>query len=60
MRPTCQATIEFADDYGDTPCTFHCMLPEGHNGDHEETGELFGQTFRVTWKGEREKEPWNE
>ena len=32
----CKAILEVADDYGDNSGTFHCQLPAGHNGQHQE------------------------
>ncbi len=47
----CNVTIKLYDDFGNNPCTFHCALTEGHAGDHQETGELDGQAFNMTWQG---------
>lgn len=49
----CNKEMEFADDFGDNPCTFHCNLPKGHKGKHRETGKGFnGQTYRLTFTDE--------
>jgi hypothetical protein len=46
----CNKKLNFADDFGDNPCTFHCGLPKGHKGKHKETGEMFnGQLYSVTF-----------
>ncbi len=51
----CGATIEFGDDYGDNTATFHCKLPKGHEGKHEETGSLYGQPYILTWLKDRRR-----
>jgi predicted HTH domain antitoxin len=56
MQTTCNVIIKFQDDFGDNLCTFHCALPEGHVGDHEESGELFNHPYRPTWQGSTTKE----
>ena len=45
----CDATIEFGDDYGDNSTTFHCKLPYGHNGEHEEIGDMYGKRYKLKW-----------
>ena len=45
----CTATLDFADDYGDNPCTMRCQLPEGHDGPHQEAGNLHMVAYTVTW-----------
>lgn len=51
----CGATIEFGDDYGDNQATFHCKLPKGHKGEHEEKGSIYGQPYRLTWVKDRRR-----
>jgi hypothetical protein len=46
---TCDATIEFADDHGVNPTTFHCELLVGHEGKHQETGDMDGTPYTLTW-----------
>jgi hypothetical protein len=49
----CPATIEFGDDYGDNTTTFHCQLPEGHEGDHFEDGVQYGiHPYALRWMGD--------
>lgn len=50
--PTCESTIAFGDDFGDNESTFHCELPPGHEGLHQESGDMYGQPFTLTWKGD--------
>ncbi len=45
----CNATIVFGDDFGDNPTTFHCDLPCGHHGEHEENGEMYGKNYKLKW-----------
>lgn len=45
----CNAEIAFGDDYGDNSCTFHCKLPYGHAGEHEEIGDMYGQKYKLKW-----------
>jgi hypothetical protein len=52
---TCNATIEFGDDYGDNETTFHCQLPDGHEGEHRESGNMYGkQAYELTWKEKKD------
>ncbi len=46
---TCDEPIAFGDDYGDNETTFHCQLPEGHPGDHEESGDMYGTPYVLKW-----------
>ena len=46
----CNATIDFADDFGDNPCTFHCNLPLNHKGRHRETGDMYGKKYKLEWE----------
>ena len=48
----CSATIAFGDDYGDNETTFHCQLNSGHDGQHHECGNLYGQAYSVYWSEE--------
>lgn len=49
-KQTCNAIIEFGDDYGDNTTTFHCNLPWGHKWQHQETGiSPMGQVYKLTW-----------
>ncbi len=46
----CEATISFGDDHGDNSATFHCQLPHGHKGDHQESGDMgYGQDFELPY-----------
>ena len=51
----CESTIEFGDDFGDNHCTFHCKLEEGHEGLHQEKGDMgYGvmpMPYTLTWEG---------
>lgn len=53
------ATIEFADDFGDNPCTFHCQREEGHEGEHFEEGDMgsksYPMPYRLVWRGNWEE-----
>ena len=51
MSAVCGKSVAFGDDYGDNETTFHCRLPKGHKGDHEESDTLYdGVEYRVSWK----------
>jgi hypothetical protein len=59
----CNARIVFGDDHGDNETTFHCKLEEGHEGKHQETGEMYGQPYMLTWEGDDkddDEEIWDE
>lgn len=45
----CNATIKFGDDFGDNETTFHCQLKEGHRGEHEECGDMYGKKYALKW-----------
>ena len=51
----CRAIIKFGDDFGDNSSTFHCRLRYGHDGPHEEIGDMgYGivkHPYTLTWKG---------
>lgn len=51
----CSATIKFGDDYGDNSSTFHCQLEEGHEGLHQEKGDMgwdkYKMPYTLTWEG---------
>ena len=50
-KKKCKALIIFGDDYGDNTCTFHCQLPEGHEGPHQEKGEMYGKyPYCLMWE----------
>ena len=49
----CKSTIEFGDDFGDNSFTFHCQKEEGHNGEHKEEGDMYGQPYILKWKDEK-------
>lgn len=51
-KTKCKSKIVFGDDFGDNEATFRCQLAHGHNGLHEESGSLYGdsQNFKVTWE----------
>jgi len=55
----CNATIEFGDDYGDNHCTFHCQLEDGHEGPHQEIGDMGNDKYRMpytlAWQGSNEE-----
>jgi hypothetical protein len=55
----CKATIKFGDDYGDNDCTFHCQLEEGHDGPHQEIGEMGYEKcpmpYTMAWNGSDEE-----
>jgi len=51
----CNASIEFGDDFGDNSCTFHCELPFNHVGQHQETGDMFGNEYRLVWEEKQQK-----
>lgn len=55
--PKCGASIVMGDDEGDNSCTFKCDLPPGHEGDHGETGNMYGKhPYKLVWQGDmREK-----
>jgi hypothetical protein len=57
---SCGATIKFGDDFGDNSCTFSCGLPEGHDGEHEEAGDMaqggpLSLPYVLRWKGSCEE-----
>jgi len=45
----CKETIEFADDFGDNSCTFHCQKNEEHSGNHTEKGIQYGKKYILKW-----------
>jgi len=52
----CQSTIEFGDDHGDNTATFHCRLKHGHDGPHQEKGDMGNPAklkipYTLTWDG---------
>lgn len=51
----CTATIKFGDDYGDNSSTFHCQLEEGHEGQHQEIGDMgwekYKMPYNLMWDG---------
>ncbi len=55
----CDATIEFGDDYGDNHSTFHCQLEQGHEGPHQEKGDMgwekYKMPYTLTWDGTHEE-----
>lgn len=53
MESKCKAIIIFADDYGDNECTFHCELKEGHEGNHKESGKVYGNKYILIWESEQ-------
>ena len=48
----CKETMKFGDDYGDNDCTFHCQLEKDHEGNHRETGNLYGEEYVLEWHAE--------
>lgn len=53
MNEKCQAVIKFADDFGDNEATFHCQLPLGHEGPHEEKGVMYETLpYTLQWTGD--------
>jgi hypothetical protein len=56
MRSRCRATIVFGDDFGDNSTTFHCQLIKGHDGPHQESGDMgYGVVplpYTLTWTGD--------
>lgn len=34
----CPVVLVLGDDTQKLPCTFHCNLPKGHGGNHQERG----------------------
>ena len=52
-KSQCLSIARFGDDYGDNSCTFHCQLPKGHEGDHEEKGNMYNEwSYVLHWKKE--------
>ena len=55
----CKASIVFGDGHGDNDTTFHCQLDIGHEGKHEETGDMgYGiikLPYSLTWEGSEEE-----
>ena len=51
----CKAMIIFGDDAGDNDTTFHCQLEDGHEGLHQETGDMgYGgieMPYTLIWVG---------
>jgi hypothetical protein len=52
----CKATIKFGDDFGDNSCTFYCQLPHGHDGRHQESGDMgfdgmYSLPYLLQWQG---------
>ena len=54
-KATCEATIEFGDDWGDNITTFHCKKEPGHVGFHAESGDMgygvMDHPYALTWEG---------
>jgi len=51
---TCKEYIKFGDDFGDNETTCRCRLEEGHDGPHEESGDMGYHThrpYKVQWFG---------
>jgi hypothetical protein len=40
----CDDRFFLADEF------FHCELPEGHDGDHSQSGEVAGQRWELRWE----------
>ena len=55
-RRKCSATMAFGDDYGDNVTTFRCGLLSGHDGDHEEAGELHCKGYVLAWSKHQKSE----
>ena len=58
VKKSCPATIQFGDDFGDNYATFYCSLEAGHEGEHEESGDMadveepLTRPYRLTWQDE--------
>ena len=55
----CKSIIQFGDDYGDNSTTFHCQLDKGHNGPHQEKGDMsykedYTEPYTLEWEDEHE------
>lgn len=49
----CKAIMVFGDDYGDNDCTFHCQLPEGHEGEHVKIGNMYRKfPYFIQWSND--------
>jgi len=55
MTSRCDATIAFGDDHGDNSTIFHCQLPAGHDGEHQEDSHMGYDNYRLPytlrWQG---------
>lgn len=49
MTEFCKNTMEFGDDQGDNETTFTCHLEAGHIGPCVESGELYGESYCLSW-----------
>lgn len=52
LHSACKAVLSVGDDYGDNISTFHCQLPEGHDGQHREdwsTGKKSSVSCTILW-----------
>ena len=45
----CHSFVRFGDDYGDNSSSFHCELPENHDGKHQESGSQYGKDYVLQW-----------
>jgi len=52
----CRSVILFSDDFAENPCTFRCLLKEGHKGDHTEGGNQWGKKYCLRWKRRKKGE----